>query len=144
VYHLYHFLLNIICPRQTVQYLLYFCSATLLNLTVIAPFLLFVLWRLIMQLGACIDLANAGFKVFLNCHMFETIKIWSFANLMFVLKQASQSQCTSDSYQRLKMSSNQNIRKCQISYNCFPSLVFPQSVFTSFHYASLSLNLFYW
>jgi len=43
-----------------------------------------------MQLGACIDLANAGLKVFLNCHMFETLKICSFANLTLVLKQASQ------------------------------------------------------
>jgi hypothetical protein len=53
------------------------------------PLLLFVMWQLIMQLGSCIYLANAGFNVFLNCHMFATIKIWSFANLM-VLKQASQ------------------------------------------------------
>jgi len=43
-----------------------------------------------MKLGTCNDIANAGFKVFLNCHMFEIIKTWSVANLMLVLKQASQ------------------------------------------------------
>jgi len=83
-----------------------------------------------MQLDTCIALTNGGFKVLLNCHMFETIRICSFANLMLVLKQARQLYVY-ESYLSIKTSSNHNIRECQISYNCFPSLVFPQSVFTS-------------
>jgi len=59
---------------------------------------------------------------------------------MLVLKQANLLHVTTESSHSLKISSNQSIRKCQISYNCFSSLVFPQSVFTSIHFTSLSEN----
>jgi len=131
----YHFILNIICPRQTVQYLLNFCSATLLNVLIIVPFCYFFLWQLIMQLGTCIDLENAGFKVFLNCHMCETIKICSFANLMLVLKQASLLCVTTQRYHSWKMSSNQNIRKCHfIQLLFFFGLSIVCVYFTALHF----------